>query len=178
MGEVKARSPLNFLFLLVGFLFLLVLLAPFDVVLLVSPVVFLSGQLVLVDIQLFYYKLLLLPNSLFYNLLLLFNFLLQPTTIQLFVMTFICSGGGFQDLVGGRNYRRLEEEVWQARCLTLSCYWKCFCQIARHNYIIFVVCKIHVVFAVGAESRRGTEESPGAGWILSRKEGCHHQTII
>ena len=35
----------------------------------------------------------------------------------------------------------------------------------------FVACKIHVVFAVGAESRRGTEESPGAGWILSRKEG-------
>ena len=23
------------------------------------------------------------------------------------------AAGGFQDLVGGRNYRRLEEEVWQ-----------------------------------------------------------------
>ena len=119
MWEVKARSLLNLPFLLVGFL---VLLAPFDLVLLVSPFVLLSGKLVLFDIQLFYNELLLLPNSLFDNLLLLSNSLLKPTTIQLFLMTSICSGGGFQDLVGGRNYRRLEEEVWQARRLTLSCY--------------------------------------------------------
>ena len=92
-------------------------------------------------------------------------------------MTSFCSGGGFQDLVGGRNYRRLEEEVWQASYLTMSCYRKCFYQIARHNYIIFVACKIHVVFAVGAESRRGTEESPCTGRILARKEGRYHQTI-
>ena len=25
----------------------------------------------------------------------------------------VLAAGGFQDLVGGRNYRRLEEEVWQ-----------------------------------------------------------------
>ena len=50
MWEVKARSPLNIPFLLVGLLFLLVLL---DVVLLVSPFVLLSGQLVLFAIQLF-----------------------------------------------------------------------------------------------------------------------------
>ena len=53
MWEVKAISLLNLPFLLVGFLVLLVLLAPFDLVLLVSPFVLLSGQLVLFAIQLF-----------------------------------------------------------------------------------------------------------------------------
>ena len=76
MWEVKARSLLNLPFLLISFLVLLVLLAPFDLVLLVSPFVLLSGQLVLFDIHLFDYDLQLLPNSLFYNLLLLSNSLL------------------------------------------------------------------------------------------------------
>jgi len=30
------------------------------------------------------------------------------------IINSVCQGGGFQDLVGGRNYRRLEEEVWQS----------------------------------------------------------------
>jgi len=30
------------------------------------------------------------------------------------IINSVCQAGGFQDLVGGRNYRRLEEEVWQS----------------------------------------------------------------
>jgi len=30
------------------------------------------------------------------------------------IINSVCQGGGFQDLVGGRNYHRLEEEVWQS----------------------------------------------------------------
>ena len=62
-------------------------LAPFDLVLLVSPFVLLSGQLVLFDIQLF------VVTSYFYPTLccdlLLFNSLLWlPMTTQLFVVTY------------------------------------------------------------------------------------------
>ena len=35
-----------------------------------------------------------------------------PIKINLKIALF-SAAGGFQDLVGGRNYRRLEEEVWQ-----------------------------------------------------------------
>ena len=87
MWEVKARSLLNLPFLLVGFLVLLVLLAPFDLVLLVSPFVLLSIQLVLFAFQLF------VVTSYFYPTLccdlLLFNSLLWlPMTTQLFVVTY------------------------------------------------------------------------------------------
>ena len=92
MWEVKARSLLNLPFLLISFLVLLVLLAPFDLVLLVSPFVLLSGHLVLFAFRVFVvtsyfyptlcYDFLLLSNSLFFNLLLLSNSLLLPPSAQ------------------------------------------------------------------------------------------------
>ena len=76
------------------------------------------------------------------------------------------AAGGFQDLVGGRNYRRLEEEVWQV--FSFSRILDIF-----SSYFLWFLSINCLHLPVRTKSWWGVEASRATTWFYPGEEGGH-----